>query len=415
MQPPAQKAFVRGTHRAVSPTETLARVRPLLPLLGVTRIANLTGLDSIGIPVVMVCRPNSRSVAVSQGKGLDLDAAKTSGVMEALESFHAERADLPLRLASFLDMRFSGVADVARLPRLSASPYHPALRILWAQGTDLLSGKPTWVPFELVHTCYTLPLPTGSGCFSMSSNGLASGNHPLEAIAHGLSEVIERDANAVFHARGATGRERARLDLSTVDDAPCRSVLDAFDRASIAVAVWETTTDIGVASYLCSIVDRAPDRLRPLPPSTGSGCHPAREIALLRALTEAAQARLTLISGARDELSHLQYERVTNLDAVLRILDHAREADPALTTSKRPFRAFHDAPTHAAETFDEDVAWMLDRLSISGIEQAIVVDLTRREIGVPVVRVIVPGLEALHDAPGYVPGPRARAAMTEPA
>jgi len=386
-----------------------------LPVLGITRIANLTGLDSIGVPVVMVCRPNARSVAVSQGKGLDLDAAKTSGVMEALESFHAERADLPLRLASSLDMRFSGTADVARLPRLSASPYHPALRILWAQGTDLFEGKPTWVPFELVHTCYTLPLPTGSGCFSMSSNGLASGNHPLEAIAHGLSEVIERDANAVFHARGAQGRERSRLDLSTVDDAPCRAVLDAFDRAGIAVAVWETTTDIGVASYLCSIVDRAPDRLRPLPPSTGSGCHPAREIALLRALTEAAQARLTLISGARDELSHLQYERITNLDAVLRTLDHFRENDPATAataTSKRAYRSFHDAPTHAAETFDEDVGWMLDRLSIAGIEQAIVVDLTKREIGVPVVRVIVPGLEALHDAPGYVPGPRARSVGT---
>lgn len=410
MQPPAQKAFVRGTHRSVSPRETLDRVRPLLPVLGVTRVANLTGLDHIGVPVVMVCRPNARSVAVSQGKGLDLDAAKTSGVMEALESFHAERVDLPLRLASALDMRFSGVVDVARLPRLSASPFHPGLRILWAQGVNLFDGKPTWVPFELVHTCYTLPLPTGSGCFSMSSNGLASGNHALEAIAHGLSEVIERDANALFHARGARGRETSRLDLATVDDPPCRGVLDAFDRAGVAVAVWDTTTDIGVASYLCSVVDRAPDRLRPLPPSTGSGAHPAREIALLRALTEAAQARLTLISGARDELSRLQYERITNLDAVLRTLDHARE-----TSVSHPLRSFRDAPSRDAETFDEDVAGMLDRLATAGVDQAIVVDLTKREFGVPVVRVIVPGLEALHDAPGYVPGPRARAAMQEAA
>ncbi|MHC4093368.1 MAG: YcaO-like family protein, partial [Planctomycetota bacterium] len=68
-----------GTHRTVSPAETLARLTPLLPQMGITRVANITGLDFIGIPVVMVCRPNSRSIAVAQGKGLELVAAKVSG------------------------------------------------------------------------------------------------------------------------------------------------------------------------------------------------------------------------------------------------------------------------------------------------------------------------------------------------
>ena len=73
---PVPKSFRAGTHRANSPEETLARVQPLLPVMGITRVANVTGLDYIGIPVVVVCRPNSRSLAVSQGKALTLPAAK---------------------------------------------------------------------------------------------------------------------------------------------------------------------------------------------------------------------------------------------------------------------------------------------------------------------------------------------------
>ena len=94
------KAYRRGTHRTVDPAATLARVRPHLQGMGITRIANVTGLDRIGIPVVMACRPNARSLAVSQGKGLTLEAAKASAVMEAIELHHAERIELPLKLGS---------------------------------------------------------------------------------------------------------------------------------------------------------------------------------------------------------------------------------------------------------------------------------------------------------------------------
>jgi ribosomal protein S12 methylthiotransferase accessory factor YcaO len=94
------KAYRRGTHRTVDPATTLARMQPHLASMGITRIANVTGLDRIGVPVVMVSRPNSRSLAVSQGKGLTLEAAKASGVMEAIELYHAERIELPLKLGS---------------------------------------------------------------------------------------------------------------------------------------------------------------------------------------------------------------------------------------------------------------------------------------------------------------------------
>src|SRR5580765_5231252 len=96
--PVAPKLYFRGTHRTCTPQETLARMRPLLPGMGITRIANVTGLDRTGIPVVMVSRPNARSVTVSQGKGVTLDAAKASGIMEALEVWHAERIANSLKL-----------------------------------------------------------------------------------------------------------------------------------------------------------------------------------------------------------------------------------------------------------------------------------------------------------------------------
>src|ERR1700742_693684 len=94
------KQYLAGTHRQVDPAHTLARVQPLLATMGITRVANVTGLDTIGIPVVMVCRPNARSLSVSQGKGLTLDAAKASGLMESIELYHAETITLPLKLAT---------------------------------------------------------------------------------------------------------------------------------------------------------------------------------------------------------------------------------------------------------------------------------------------------------------------------
>src|SRR2546422_8644384 len=101
------KSLRRGTHRSASLNDTLNRVLRFAPVMGITRIANVTGLDSIGIPVVMVCRPNSRSLAVSQGKGLELTAAKASGLMESIEVYHAETITFPLRLCSYEEIRYS--------------------------------------------------------------------------------------------------------------------------------------------------------------------------------------------------------------------------------------------------------------------------------------------------------------------
>jgi ribosomal protein S12 methylthiotransferase accessory factor len=101
------KVYRHGTHRVVAPAETVDALRPLLPVFGITRVGVVTGLDGIGIPVVMVCRPNARSLAVSQGKGADLDAARASGLMESIELYHAERIARPLKFAAWDELRFT--------------------------------------------------------------------------------------------------------------------------------------------------------------------------------------------------------------------------------------------------------------------------------------------------------------------
>jgi ribosomal protein S12 methylthiotransferase accessory factor len=407
------KQFTRGTHRAVEPEETLKHACALASLVGITRVANVTGLDRIGLPVVAVHRPNSRSLVVSQGKGLDLVAAKVSGMMEAIESYHAERPELLLRLESYeaLSERVS-VLNVGALPRISTGSFSPTKRILWCEGRKLGTDEPHWVPYEAVHTDFTLPLPSGSGCFMMSSNGLASGNHLLEAISHGIGELVERDAMALWELSGGTRRREGRVDPRTIDDPACQQILERFSAAQIAYGIWDATSDVGMATFVCFIADEpgAPGHVHV---SHGSGCHPCREIALLRALTEAAQTRLTYIAGARDDADHRFFARARAVTRVEEVRQHIMNADdgPAEVHGKVALRDFRDVPTHTGDTFDEDVFWELECLRGVGLDEVVVVDLSRRDLPIAVVRVLIPGLEGLHDAPGYVAGARASALL----
>src|SRR6266571_3226631 len=328
------------------------------PIMGITRVANVTGLDSIGVPVVMVCRPNSRSVAVSQGKGLDLAAAKASGLMEAIEGYHAETITLPLRYLSLEELGYSArVVDVSQLPTVSTSAFH----------------------------------------------GLASGNHLLEAVSHGICEIVERDATSLWKFRHPAEQDSRSVDLATIDDPACGAVLGKFHRAGLEIVVWDTTTDIGIASFFCVIFRSTEDPARRLPPAAGAGCHPSRSIALLRALTEAAQTRLTQISGSRDDAGRDTYA-AHRYDATFDRVRH--QLDLAKT------RRFEEAPRWESDTIDADVEWELGRLRDAGVKRVVAIDLTKDMFKLPVVRMVIPGLEAQHEVPGYTPGSRARALMS---
>lgn len=365
--------------------------------MGITRIGNITGLDRIGIPVAVAVRPNSRSVSVAQGKGLDLDQAKVSALMEACESFHAEELG-PIRRATYREISASGaVVDPEALPA-AGKPFDPAASIGWVEGHDLLGGIACWLPAELVHSDYTLE-PEGS--FAAGSNGLASGNHLVEAAVAGICEVIERDAIALWHAAGLAAQAGRRVDLASVDDPACRALLARYAAAGIAVRVWDATSDIGAPVFLCQIRDAAPGEADRLRRWHGAGCHPDRTVALSRALTEAAQVRLTYIAGIRDDLAPPEYADPPGAEIGDALAD-------ALAAAARPV-AFHAIAQHAADDLAADLRWLLARLRAVGVGRVVACDLSRPEFGVPVVRVVIPGLEGDPRHPFYVPGRRVRA------
>jgi YcaO-like protein with predicted kinase domain len=369
--------------------------------MGITRLGNITGLDRIGIPVALAVRPNSRSVSVSQGKGLDLSQAMASALMEAIEGFHAEEVDKGRR-APYRELAANRrLVDPDMLCR-TGQAFDIDIPIHWLEGLDLLRQEPCWVPAEIVHTDYTQPL---DGYFLAGSNGLASGNHLVEAISSAVCELVERDAVALWSASGIRARAQRALDIASVDDQDCRALLAKYDRAGIDVRIWNVTTDIGIAAFLCDIRDPSADEPRRLSHFHGSGCHPDRAIAMVRALSEAAQTRLTYITGIRDDLLPLEYEEPPSADIVDALLDALRqESEP------HPFR---EIPTLTADDLRQDLEWELKRLRSAGIARVVAVDLTRSEFGIPVVRVVIPGLEGDIRHPHYNPGPRARRAAAQ--
>jgi ribosomal protein S12 methylthiotransferase accessory factor len=115
-------------------------------------------------------------------------------------------------------------------------------------------------------------------------------------------------------------------------------------------------------------------------------------------MTEAAQTRLTYITGIRDDLSDYQESPLDKLGAAL--LDAVSRASEA--------RLFSEVPNFHSDDVTVDLRWELERLHATGVERVIAVDLTRPEFDIPVVRVVIPGLEWDCTHPNYLPSSRAR-------
>jgi YcaO-like protein with predicted kinase domain len=385
-----------GTHRAAALEHTLKIASGYAAKIGITRVANVTGLDYIGIPVVMVVRPNSRNLSVSQGKGLSLVAAKVSGIMESIESYAAESVDSVVRYETYRAIKHLNVVDVDQLPRPISSTWTVDSPMLWVKGHDFLPWRETYVPLELVHTNYTLPLPPASGSFDASSNGLASGNNVLEALSHALCEVIERHNMATW-LRMADW-DGSAIDLDTVADANCKYAIDKFRAAGFVVSLFDTSCGFGVPSFLCLVTDSLNEGVPLHQYALGAGSHLNRDVAALRALTEAAQSRLTVISGSRDDLSPTGYQKKKSGESRAPAFAHVMGS-----------HHFATIQSHDFDTINDDVEYLLGALRNVGIEQIIGLDLTPADCPLSIVRVVVPGLEGL-DESAAIPAKHKRAA-----
>lgn len=365
--------------RVLSPEETFERVKPLLSGFGITRIARHTGLDRTGIPVWCAYTPNARSIVVAQGKGLTDAEAKVSAVMEALERAVAGEPAVETIMATTRALRASGrTADP--LPGLIAAGQEeigPEEELPWAAGSDLISGREVLVPLAAALLDRTRP-----SRFWMSSDGLASGNSIQEATLHGLLERIERDAHVLWGVSGPESRYRRCVAPEGFGDAALNSLVERIRAAGLDLRLFDITSDIGIPCFLAllgpsDIAIRDDGRFVDV--TSGCGAHVFAVRAAIRAVTEAAQSRLTFMSGARDDVFPETFSRP--------LPDSTRQAFLA-----GPCRNAPAAPP-AGGDLDALMRHTIDHLKDAGMQSAIVVRLSAEALPFAVVKIFVPDLE----------------------
>jgi ribosomal protein S12 methylthiotransferase accessory factor len=392
--------------RVRPPEQTWSAIKPVLGEFGITRVGDITGLDRIGLPVWIAVRPNARTLSVSQGKGLNDTAAKVSAAMEAIELAHAEKPNLEVHLATASEIGSAGkVVDLEALPRTRHTVFGTKTVIAWTKSLAWKTNESIWVPLEIVNADAGIQRMSGAGSFLHTTNGLASGNIVEEAVLHGLCELVERDAIALWEYSGSIAQAESRIDLDTIDIPIATEIVQRLRIAEVEPIIWDVTSDVGIATIRVALYDSTSDPvIRPLPASLGAGCHPDRTIALCRALTEAAQSRLTAIAGSRDDIGRQRYRETQSADALNAIRSYANDE-----VGRKPFGSI---PTAVFESIAKHLNHVLAQLTQSGFADVLTVDLSRPGMPVSVVRSIVPGLEGAMDSPSYLPGARVLAQAT---
>ncbi|HSH46685.1 MAG TPA: YcaO-like family protein, partial [Longimicrobiales bacterium] len=360
-RPASVKGWTAGTHRAVSPDATWAAVEPLLERAGVTRMADLTGLDRIGLPVRAAIRPRGRILQTTNGKGLrDVDA-RVSAAMEALEHAHCEAgpaAGSMVRASSGeLESGNHGIGTAAppagtpviapgRLPlAIHGVAQSSEARIPWVQGRELRSGTEVWLPAGAVFAEMVPRL------FAFSANGLASGNTVTEATLHALYEVVERDVVTRRIRGGLSLRPPTaeRVVEDSVTDAGTAGVLARIRGAGLRASLMLLRHPGRMPVFWCALLDPAP--FHPCTRVTfGYGAHLSPAVAAVRALTEAAQARLSYISGMREDLAR-KIELATEA-RVRPVFDYFDGLEPTL--------AWTDIQDLASDSLESDLATCLE-------------------------------------------------------
>jgi YcaO-like protein with predicted kinase domain len=378
---------VSDSGHARSFEETERWLAPLLRRVPITRVVNATPLDWVGLPVWSAVTPLARDLTVHAGKGRHDLAARLSAVMEAIERASAEAAPP----GSTVEATFEALAqsEAALDPRIFDLPfetkYRPDRPISWVKAYDLLQRSQAWVALDLV-----LSPPTGAVCETVETNGLASGNTITEAVVHALYELVERDAASIssFCDLYADPTDAGPPPVRMIDTATLppdsRAFAERLERGGLALRVRDLTTDTRVAVFHALVVDREfPGQSGTTITFDGYGADldPAR--AVLRSITEAIQAHTMVALGSRDD-----YEGEGPSERSHRLVRQLEALHPTRTV---PFPQAEQLP---GRDLLDDLHRLLERLTAVGLRRCLVVDLTRPDLEVPVVRVLVPGLSA---------------------
>jgi YcaO-like protein with predicted kinase domain len=388
------KGLRADAQRAITPEQTLERVRGRFAAIGLTRLADITGLDVLGIPVILSVRPQAGYLSVDGGKGFTVSAAMASAAMECFERHAGENTPVDRFDAAYADLDPAARIPLDDLPLSRHSLFHPDLREQWVLADDLFGGPPTAVPAVMVALERFRHLRSSRLPFAFSSNGLNSGNTKAEALIGAMYEVIERDATTCTKVSWEKGTPMRRVDLSTADSPDVAQLVQVSRAAGVEVVVLDCTVDTRVptfTAYLCDVGNPTIGLYH------GYGTHLDPQVAVIRAICEAAQGRLVYIAGSRDDaFGHHRRFRTTFAEANATLLALPESVD--LST----------VDDHSGPTFEADGRTLLERLRRIGVPRVLAVDLTHPDVGVDVFRVVVPGLEGymLED---FTPGRRARA------
>ena len=407
----APKAAGFGLHRIVKPEATFERLRPFFARIGITRIADVTGLDRVGIPVYSAIVPRSRDIiSVYNGKGFTAIDAKTGAVMEATERYVASRDRLPDEVASYHELSARAMTLDPRSVNLALHPnYSDDTTVAWLRGVDLLSGDEVFVPHSLA-CFYGLQYPWQT-CHSITtSNGLASGNSVEEAVCHALAEAIERDAHSIMDivvrqiqvlANRSQWLRPSRVNrliqagnalypLIDPHSLPERAafLMQRFRAAGLEPTLRYAGSDCGACTVLCLVQEDIAGTFSRS--HYGAGTDPDPCVAVIRALTEAAQSRAVDMQAVREDLSAVGQKA----DKHLLHTNRSDDAEVELLFADNHRIPLHSIPSHATGDIVDDIKIMLEGLSATGIKRCVMVDLSVPEIPAKVVRIVVPGLES---------------------
>jgi ribosomal protein S12 methylthiotransferase accessory factor len=408
--PPALGAATKpimtsGGYRTVSPGATVARFRRhVSPLTGVVsrleRIeadlplnTNYYATHNFSAPARSVDELRSGRGGGSFGKGSTAEQGEASALMEAIERYsgiyqgdeiRATRrfiefapgdAIAPNDVLLFSEAQLRPPAEAPPLPAL----FDPSARIEWSPVWSLRDERFRHLPTALSYFFYR-----GPGEISADSNGCAAGNTLAEAIVQGFLELVERDAYAIWWYNRLP---RPELDLGGVDDAYVRDLRSQLAATGRRLWVLDVTSDLGIPTFVAVLhwMQNGRENIE-----FGSGAHFDARIALLRALTELNQfMSIGLMDGGTGEKSSLDGE------TPLRLADHPFLIPDGTSVAPDFGPKFGHLDTR------EQVAACVDLARQQGFD-FLVLDQTRPDIEVPVVRVIVPGMR--HFYRRFAPG-----------
>ncbi|MBU4547229.1 MAG: YcaO-like family protein, partial [Euryarchaeota archaeon] len=223
------------THRALKPSQTIKNVEKKLKTAGVTRVTEITHLDRVGIPVYSAIRPTTQEGAVSiyAGKGATTQQAKASAMMESFERYSAEKQATDKKRivkGSYEDISNSLNPESLILPhKISLNE-----NLEWIESQDIFSEDKIMIPANSVFHPYECN--NALNLFKSNTNGLASGNVLEEAVFHGITEVIERDAWSIFEVRKESTTE---VDCNGVDNPLIINLMGKFKKAGIEIKLMD--------------------------------------------------------------------------------------------------------------------------------------------------------------------------------